>query len=139
MAKTLPQAEINYILGYPTYPIPLSPYLSHPLVHALHVGLGGGGAAAEGRRAIYGAWGNFEAILKRFRSDFEPFSGGFIEILSVLGSPGTISRHHTSLETLPGRLKTISHFAYPDPNPTQIKPPNWDIPLISRDNINTVP
>ena len=71
LAKTSPQAEINYILGYPTYPIPLSPYLSHPLVHALYVDLGGCGAAAEGHRAIFGASGNFQAISKRFRSDFE--------------------------------------------------------------------
>ena len=108
----------NCKVGYPTYPIPLSQYLSHPLVHAPYVDLGGCEAAAKGRRAILGAAGHFEAISKQFRSDFEPFSAGFIATLSVLGSPGHISSHHTSLKALSGRPKTISHFAISHHDPT---------------------
>ena len=56
----------NCKLGYPTYPIPLSPYLSRPLVHALYVYLVGCGAAGEGRRVSFEALGVFEAFLTRF-------------------------------------------------------------------------
>ena len=62
----------NKKVGYPTYPIPLTPHLSQSIVGVLYLGLGRCGAAAEGRHAfcvlVPFASSNFGAILSRFHA-----------------------------------------------------------------------
>ena len=103
------QSGISH-LSHPTQSVSIPPPRTRSIC-------GFGRVWSGGRRPPRDFW-RVGAIFNRFRSDFEPFSGGFIAILSVLGSPGHISTHHTPLETLPGRPKTISHFAISHPDPT---------------------